>query len=160
MIYKNPSATLAGHDKVTKYCKDARVGAVARGADGQCVPLEKLPVDAVEFIAGLWRVQVDFPHEIITVRGRAMVLGRKHDAAEFGAFHYYDGYLVSNNCYGPFIGDTPNYVVGRVDTATGPIWAYGASIPAVRAFLSVALFDRNRSMIFSAEGMNIDKNSR
>lgn len=164
MIYTNPLAKYScaetgGLPKGVLWLQDFH-SARALCADGTLRDLKAIKPDNVEYIAGKWRVQNDFPHKIIDVRGKPMVLGRKHDKVEFDAFHYYDGYLVGYNCYGPFVGLTPNCVVGRVDTATGSVWAYGANIPAVRAFLSVALFDRQRATVFAAEGVKISENSR
>lgn len=165
MIYPNPYAKYncpetGGKSKRALYNQDVKNYALAYRSDDSSSSLCIFPQKNVEFIAGLWRVQNDFPHEIINVRGREMVLGKKHDKVEFGAFHYWDGHLVSYNCYGPIIAKSPNCIIGRVDTASGSVWAYGQGIPEVRSFLSVVLFDRQRDAIFAAEGVKKQENSR
>lgn len=150
---QNKFATQTFAEKHAAYFRDAIRGAVAYRRNGAECPLIKMPMRDVEFIGGLWRVQETLDKQIIDVRDRQFVLGQKLDIREKNQFEYFSAHVVTYNCYGPFISKKPDFIVGRFAGAKNTFWAYGTTIPAVRSFLAVALFDQYADMIFDQENI-------
>ena len=124
---------------------------------GNKYPLTTLPFERVEFISGLWRVQRWFDKPIQVVRGKEFVLYDKINKQEKNLFEYFKAEGVGNNCYGRYVFGTPDCVVAKYDTDTGPLWSYGSTLEQARAFLGIALFDKHIDLIHAAERKNIQK---
>ena len=155
MIYQNPMAKYGcpetdGLDKDALFRRDTAGGVLAIERGGHKRPLSELTPDRVDFIAGFWRVQGDFPHKIQTVRDQDFVVGHQIDRHEQNMFEYYSADLVAYNCYGPYLVGQPT-VVSCFSRGVEKLWAYGPSVEHARAFLAIALFDRNRDLILRAE---------
>ena len=138
--------------KIGAFCKDVyEVKAVM--ADGCSITLgEKgAKLEDVDFVAGLWRVQKNFPYEITRVRDKDVVLMNKLPHQENTNFEYWDAKLVGYNCYGPFVlqGKDANLIVAKYDTDEGCIWGYGTTIESARAFLGLKLYDMYKDVIHS-----------
>ena len=181
MIYKNPLAKYScaetgGLPKGVLMLRDFH-NARALCEDGTLRDLRAMKPDDVEFIGGAWRVQNDFPHQILqfprlridtktgeyVADNRApleLILTEPLPRIEFESFRYWTAQEVSYNCYGPFVCRNKSFVVCRVDTATGPLWSYGDTIPAARSFMAVKLFNRHHAAILAADGVKISENSR
>ena len=113
--------------------KGARVLLGRRGAE----------FNDVEFIAGLWRIQNKFEHEITVVRNREFVLMKKLPYQERTKFEFYSAELVGNNCYGRSVRGVPDFIVARY----GQYSAYGQTIEQARAFLGIRLYDEFQDLI-------------
>jgi len=118
-------------------------------------PLMSLPLDKVDFIGGLWRVQRIFDKQTQFVRGKEFVLYDKINKQEKNLFEYYNAEVVGNNCYGKWVFGTPDCVVAKYDTGNGPLWSYGATLEQARAFLGIALFDKHIDLIHATERKNM-----
>ena len=155
MIYKNPLAKYSCAEsgnmtKAQRYEFDVAARALAFNQYGVGFFLSDFRMDEVEYIAGVWRLQSDFPYQISRVRDRDFVIGEHLNRHEQNGFEYYSAKSVSYNCYGPFVLDGSE-IVACFNAGVEPLCAYGPSIEHARAFLAIALFDRNREMIFAAE---------
>ena len=103
----------------------------------------------VDFVAGLWRIQTKFPHKITCVRDKNVVLMNKLPRQESTNFEYWQAKVIGYNCHGPFIiaSNASDIVVACYDTDNGPLWGYGATIEAARAFLGLKLYDMYKDLI-------------
>ena len=136
--------------KIGAFCKDVyEVKAVT--ADGFSITLgeKDAKLENVDFVAGLWRVQKKFPHEITRVRDKDVVLMNKLPRQENTYFEYWDAKQVGYNCYGQFIlqSQDANLITAKYDTDDGCIWGYGATIESARAFLGLKLYDMYKDVI-------------
>jgi hypothetical protein len=134
-------------DKTIAYLRDKDAGAVAHTEKNTVVPLASVPVQDVEFIAGLWRVQHSFDYEIQMIRDKQMVLGKKLPHTERIPFEYFEAFSVDENCYGKWITSKPEYIVAKYTTDDGIFWGYGKNIEGARAFLGIKLFDTYMDLI-------------
>ncbi|MBR1380312.1 MAG: hypothetical protein IJ560_01870 [Alphaproteobacteria bacterium] len=121
---------------------------------GVPIPMRNVNINDVDFVGGLWRIQRIFPYTVQQVRDKRFVLFDQIERTEKNLFVYYRAASVYENCYGPIIG-APSHVVARYDTDNGPMWAYGDTIEAARAFLGIALFDKHIDLIHAAERRQI-----
>lgn len=121
--------------------------AVAYDCDGNTRPLADCDVNNVKFVAGAWRIQNMFAHQIQRVRGKEFVLLEKIDRTEKNLFEFFRARAVGKNCYGRFLVGGGEFVVAKCETAKGTYWAYGASIEQVRAFLGIRLYDEYKDLI-------------
>lgn len=101
------------------------------------------------FVAGLWRIQDDFPYEITRVRGKDMVLTEKINHQEKTLFEFYRGKLLNYNCYGPFVinDNQHDYIVAKYVTDKETYWAYGETIEQARAFMGIKMYDEYKDVI-------------
>ena len=106
-------------------------------------------MDKLAFVAGLWRIQDDFPYEITRIRDKDMVLTKKIDHQETTLFDFYRGKEVRYNCYGPFVikDDKYDYVVAKYVTDKQTYWAYGKTIEQARAFMGIKMYDEYKDVI-------------
>jgi hypothetical protein len=100
--------------------------------DGREFPASELKRgDKVLHIAGLWRLQNKFPHEIKVIENKEFVINEKlKNSGDF--INFYSANMVGENCYGRFIipgGNT--HIVANC----GIFWGYGVNADAARAFL-------------------------
>jgi len=109
-------------------------------------------LENVDKVAGLWRIQTKFPHKITRVRDKDVVLIKKSKQKDSTNFKYWEAKVVGYNCHGPFIfsGEKPDLIVARYDTDDGPLWGYGATIEAARAFLGLKIWDKYKDVIHAA----------
>ena len=121
------SAYLNDKNKMTKTI-------YAYKSDGSFVPLGQCRLVDLEHVAGLWRVQNEFPHKIENVRGKDFVIGKKIPYKDTSV-DLYEAYPVGENCYGKYIFDRPDYIVGISMTKRGKVSAYGTRIEDVCAYL-------------------------
>ena len=139
-------------------------GAKAVAEDGCKITLgEKgAKLENVDFVAGLWRVQKEFPHKITHVRDKDMVLIKKIDHNENTNFEYWTAKLVGYNCYGPFVieGNSADFIVSRCVIDNGEFWGYGTTIESARAFLGLKIWDELRDVIHAAVFKNVSQNER
>jgi hypothetical protein len=124
-------------EKIRDYNRDRRAGVFAYKSDGTTVPLESVKLSNVEFVAGLWRVQTPFIHKIQDVRDKQFVLDAPLPHREKNHFEFYSAWLVSENCYGECISDSPKYIVAKYTTDNSTYWSYGTTIEQARAFFLV-----------------------
>lgn len=134
-------------EKIRDYNRDRRAGVLAYKSDGTTVPLESVKLSNVEFVAGLWRVQSPFIHKIQDVRDKQFVLDAPLPHREKNHFEFYSAWLVSENCYGKYISDSPKYIVAKYTTDNGTYWSYGTTIEQARAFLGIKLYDEYMDLI-------------
>lgn len=120
---------------------------LAYKSDGTCVPMRDIRLNQVEFVAGLWRVQNDFPYKIENVRKKDFVIGKKLPHVERTLFDFFEAYSVGENCYGKYIGKNPDYIVAKYVTAHGVYSAYGKTIEDARAYLGIKLYDEFQGVI-------------
>ena len=115
---------------------------------GNMQPVERY-FSKYAFVAGLWRVQVDFPYEITRVRDKDMVLTEKIDHQETTLFEFYRAKLLGYNCYGPFVikDDKYDYIVAKYVTDNKTYWAYGKTIEQARAFMGIKMYDEYKDVI-------------
>ena len=109
-------------------------------------------LENVDFVAGLWRVQTKFPHEITHVRDKDMVLMNKIQHTESTNFEYWTAKLVGYNCYGPFVieGNRSDFIVSHCVVGKNEFWGYGTTIESARAFLGLKIWDEMRDVIHAA----------
>lgn len=143
-------------DKNRDFNRARAAGAVAYKSDGTTVSLRDVKLSQVEFIAGLWRFQNEFPHPIQRVRDIDVVLGQKLMHQEKNLFEFFQGYRVANNCYGYFISKKPDCIVAKYTTDHGTYWSYGATIEQARAFLGIKLYDEYMDLIHSVACKNMN----
>ena len=110
-------------------------------------PLINYPMNDVEFIGGLWRVQNQFPYEVQDVRDKQFVLGAKLPHQEKNLFEFYSAMMVSENCYGKSLSVGSKYIVAKYTTDNGTYWSYGTTIEQARAFLGIKLYDEYMDLI-------------
>ncbi|MBO4625892.1 MAG: hypothetical protein J5679_01280 [Alphaproteobacteria bacterium] len=112
-------------------------------------PIKDFEMNKLAFVAGLWRVQVNFPHEITRVRDKDMVLIEKLDHQETTLFEFYRAKLLGYNCYGPFVikDSKYDYIVAKYVTDNKTYWAYGRTIEQARAFMGIKLYDEYKDVI-------------
>lgn len=150
MIYQNPLAKYscpesANLTKAELFRRDIASDAPMTNPYGTYWTLKGAEIDEVEYIAGLWRLQIDFPHKIQHVRDRYFIIGERLPVHESNKFDYYQAQFIDFNCYGPFmLGDA---IVGHFKTARGNFCGYGKNIPEVRSFLASQVFDAYRDVI-------------
>ncbi len=134
-------------DKIHAFNMARASGGYAITDGGGRVPLSQLTSDDVEFVAGRWCVQVDFPYEISMIRDRELILSDRIPHTERIPFEYYRAYRFGENCFGPFLVPSPDVVVAKYETDDGVYWGYGATIEQARAFLGIKLFDQYMDLI-------------
>lgn len=127
-------------------CMDSANQAFAYYSDGHKAPLMNIDVSQVEFIAGLWRVQNPFPHNVQEVRGKLFTLSERLDYKEKNLFEFYRAYPVCENCYGAFVASEA-HIVAKYTTDKETYWAYGKTIEQARAFLGIKLYDEYMDQI-------------
>ncbi|MCR5194480.1 MAG: hypothetical protein K6B71_03075 [Alphaproteobacteria bacterium] len=140
--------------KNTREKSSAWVDAVYKGVlavdeKGNRFPVKNYDMSELAFVAGVWRVQRDFPYEIINVRNIDMVLLNKIDRKESTLFEFWNAKHVEYNCYGPFVstGKSHEYVVAKYATATRTYWGYGKNLEEARAYLGLKLYDEYKDVI-------------
>ena len=137
--------------KVAAYIRDkSKKTVVAYKSDGTTVSLRDCRIDNVEFVAGLWRVQNDFPYKIENVRKKNFVIGRKFPHVERTKFDFYEAFAVGENCYGKYMSTHPDYIVAKYETARGVFSAYGRTIEDARAYLGMKLYDEFQDVLHKA----------
>ena len=122
----------------------------AYGSDGARVPLMGLRIGDVEYVAGLWRIQDEFPYNIENIRKKDFVIGNKLPHIERTLFDFYEAYSVGENCYGKYKFDKPDYIVAKYVTTRGVYGAYGKTIEDARAYLGIKLYDEFQDVIHDA----------
>lgn len=137
------------HAKHLLYKIHCERGALAHSADGKTRPLSECDIRNVKFVAGLWRVQNEFPHTVQYVRGQEFVLLNKINRMEKNRFEFYHARMVGRNCYGPFLVDLP-MIVAKYKTDSQTYWAYGNTIEQARAFLGIRMYDEYSDVIHAA----------
>lgn len=120
---------------------------MAYRSDDTRAPLINYPMNDVEFIGGLWRVQNQFPYEVQDVRDKQFVLGAKLPRQEKNHFEFYSAMMVSENCYGKSLSVGSKYIVAKYTTDHGTYWSYGDTIEQARAFLGIRLYDEYTDLI-------------
>ena len=96
----------------------------------------------VEFIAGLWRIQKEFPYKITNVRKKDFVLVKRLPHYERTNFEYYSAAAVvwgGSGCSADV--SHPDWIVAKYKTPHGICWSYGRTIEEARAFLGIKLCD-------------------
>ena len=141
--FKDPFRKKAEYTSAITYKKKV----YAYSSNGKRKLLKDCPLDTVEYIAGVWRIQDEFPYKIETVRKKDFVIGEKLPHAERTLFDFYAAYSVGENCYGKFIFSAPDYVVAKYVTARGTYSAYGKTIEDARAYLGIKLYDEFQDVI-------------
>ena len=128
-------------------------GGMALDANGKWHPVKNFSMDRLAFVAGLWRVQCDFPYKIVNVRGIDMVLMGKINRVENTLFDFWNAKQVGYNCYGPFISksEKPDYIVAKYITTKGTYMAYGRTVEEARAYLGIKLYDEYKHVIHAIE---------
>ncbi|MBQ8256244.1 MAG: hypothetical protein IJY99_04770 [Alphaproteobacteria bacterium] len=130
-------------------CTNSANHVMAYYPDGSKTPLSNIDVSRVEYIGGLWRVQVSFPYKIQHVRNRDFVLSERLPRQEKNHFEFYRAQMVGYNCYGPFLIPNASRIVAKYDTNRGTFWAYGDTIEQARAFLGIKLYEEYQDLIHS-----------
>lgn len=139
MNQRNSLATQTPAQKRAAYAQDVAAGAVAYYPDLTTKPLASLNIDMVEFIGGVWRVQIPFERDIIDVRGKPFVLLERLPHMEKNRFEYWRASMVYDLAYGRKMGG--EYVVAMYRTNRGVFSSYGSTIEQARAFLGIRLYD-------------------
>lgn len=149
-IQNKLSAFKTDRERKLAWSNDVLAGKLAFYKDGNSEPLVNLPFEWVDFVAGFWRVQVDFPYPIQRVRDQDFVLLEKLPRMERNLFEFYLATRVGVNCYGPFIVPDSHEYVAKYDTDRGTYWAYGDTLERARAFLGIRLYDEFMDVIHVA----------
>lgn len=138
--------------KVAAYIRDKKKKEVvyAYKSDGTTVPLKDCRLANLEFVAGLWRVQNEFPYKIENVRKKDFVIGEKLPHVERTLFDFYRAFSVCENCYGKYIAPAGDYIVAKYVTNRGTYAAYGKTIEDARAYLGIKLYDEFQDVIHAA----------
>lgn len=139
--------------KIGAFCRDVfQTKAITSTGRRVLLGEKEAKLNNVDFVAGLWRVQRKFPHKIVRVRDKDMVLLDKIEHTESTNFEYWTAKLVGYNCYGPFISysDKPDFIVAKYDTDYGPRWGYGKTLEEARAFLGLKMYDEYRDVVHVA----------
>ena len=161
MRYKNSFAEhKTAREKIEAYHRAVATNEMAIKSDGARVALTGVPVEDVEFIGGLWRVQNYFPHKVQCVRDRNVVLADKLSHTERIPFEYWHAYTVSENCYGRYLSAKPDLIVAKYQTDDGVYWGYGNTIEQARAFLGIKLFDNYMDLIHATACRNARNNQK
>lgn len=161
MIYANPLAThKTSTDKARDYYIACANGEYAYHDAVHKELLSLVDVNRVEFIGGLWRLQIDFPYKIERIRDKDFVILEKLPRQEKNLFDFYRAEPVCFNCYGPFtMPGIPN-VVAKYETDKKTYCAYGNGIEQARAFLGIKLYDKCRDLIHGHLCCESDKNNQ
>ena len=144
MIRNSFSEFKTDSQKLVQYLRDKnskKETVCAYKSDGTRVPLKDCRLINLEYVAGLWRVQDEFPYTIENVRKKDFVIGNKLPHEERTGFIFYEAYSVGENCYGKYKSDKPDYIVAKFETPRGVFSAYGKTIEDVRAYLGIKLWD-------------------
>ncbi|MFQ6778391.1 MAG: hypothetical protein ACLRFI_03830 [Alphaproteobacteria bacterium] len=158
MIARNPLASYPDiNEKKRAYDIACNDGKLALKSDNTWVELKSVPMDRVEFIAGLWRVQNKLDVTKQHVRDKDFILGRRLDVHEKNKFDFYDAAMVEYNCYG-LLQFGSRYIVAKYETDKGTYWSYGTTVEQARAFLGIRLYDEYMDLIHSVACKN--KNSK
>lgn len=149
MITNSYSDFKSDAQKIIAYVHDTKKKntVFAYKPDGTRVPLKSCGMNSVEFVAGLWRVQNEFPHKIENVRKKDFVIGEKLPHVERTLFDFYKAYSVGENCYGKYISGNICYIVAKYVTNRGVYSAYGKTIEDARAYLGIKLYDAFQDVI-------------
>lgn len=146
MNNRNPLATQTIEQKNKQYAHDCATDARAYSDATTSVPLRDVPVDKVEFIGGLWRIQNPHSYTITIVRDRPMILGDQIQHSERTFFKYYRAGFVTYNCYG-LLKPHFDMIVAQYTTDNGTYLSYGKTIAEARAFLGIRLYDQYMDVI-------------
>lgn len=161
MIYKNPSAT---HKNIYAKARDYYISCLncEQVVDKKAnkTPLWLADINRVEFIGGLWRIQIDFPYKIERVRDKDFVVMEKLPRQEKNLFDFYRAKTVTFNCYGPFIMPDDWDYVAKYETDEYTYCAYGRTIEQARAFLGIKLYDECADLIHEKLCKKICKNKQ
>ncbi len=150
MIYKNPLATHATVvDKARDYYAACVNGEYAYYDATRKELLSLVDIERVEFIGGLWRIQIDYPYKIERVRDKDFVIMDKLPRQERNLFDFYRAKSVTFNCYGPFTMPDDFDFIAKYKTDKCTYCAYGRTIEQARAFLGIKLYDEYMDLIHS-----------
>ena len=144
MIRNSYSDLKTDTQKFAQYMRDKnkKETVYAYKSDGSRIPLNDCRLINLEHVAGLWRIQDEFPYEIEIVRGKPFVIGKKLPHTERTLFDFYEAFRVCENCYGKYLFKTEqNYIVAKTVTSRGTFSSYGKTIEDVRAYLGIKLCD-------------------
>lgn len=135
--------------KSSAWTRACRNGTMALDCNNKWHPVSDFDIGSLAFVAGVWRVQDKFPHEITRVRDQDMVLIKKLNRVENTLFEFWSAKVVGYNCYGPFIIDCSqtDYIVAKYDTDYGTRWGYGRTIEDARAYLGIKMYDEYKDVI-------------
>lgn len=139
--------------KFSQYMRDKnnkRETIYAYKSDNTRVPLTDCRLINLEYVAGLWRVQNEFPYTIENVRKKDFVIGKKMPHVERTLFDFYEAFAVNENCYGKYISGNADYIVAKYVTNRGVYSAYGKTIEDARAYLGIKLYDAFQDVIHRA----------
>ncbi len=152
-------------NKLSEFCDESRGGAKGKfdayerdcaggkmafksvGTQLEEIPLRTLSPNDVDFVAGQWRVQNKFDANVIKVRDKYFVLGKRLENTEKNHFEYYSANIVGYNCYGWYVINDSTMVVAKYKTRDGTYWAYGDNVARARAFLGIRLYDEYSDLI-------------
>lgn len=152
MIKNSYSDFKTESQKVAAYIRDKKKKEVvyAYKSDETKVPLKDCRLVNLEFVAGLWRIQDEFPYKIENVRKKDFVIGNKLPHVERTLFDFYQAFSVCENCYGKYMSKTCDYIVAKYVTNRGTYAAYGKTIEDARAYLGIKLYDEFQDVIHAA----------
>jgi hypothetical protein len=111
-------------------------------SNGGKILLRNLDKQEAVFSSGFWRYQNPFNKETKIIRDKEFVIGEQLSIIEKNNFKYFHAKLVGKNCYGKYESNT-EYIVANY----GNNWAYGESLPSVRAFLGNKLFHLYKNIL-------------
>lgn len=161
MIYANPLAThITFTDKTRDYYIACANGEYAYHDAVHKELLSLVDINRVEFIGGLWRIQIDFPYKIERVRDKDFVVMEKLPRQEKNLFDFYRAKTVTFNCYGPFTMPDDWDYVAKYETDKYTYCAYGRTIEQARAFLGIKLYDECANLIHEKLCKKICKNKQ
>lgn len=155
MKYNNPLATHKDiESKRHAFLTAGRNGEKAIDQEGREHLLRDLNMDDVEYIGGRWRVQNKFEYNIQVARGEEFVVLEKINRIEKNRFEFYRAAAIGINCYGRWFIPGQERILAKYETDDETFWAYGKTIPEVRAFLGISLYDKYADLIHSVACKN------
>ena len=129
---------------------DDKVIVQAVAENGRRVQLGKLGarVEDVDRIDGIWYIQTKFPHRIMHINEKDMVLIKKYNQEEKSPFEFWTAKPVNYNHYGPFIEQNAEYfLVAKYETNNRVIWGYGKTQQEVYKYLETKLYNEYKEIV-------------
>ena len=128
---------------------DDKVIVKAIAENGRHIQLGKFGarIEDVDRIDGIWYIQTKFPHRIMHINEKDLVLINKLNKEKDSYFEFWTAKSVGYNCYGPFIEQDKNYIVAKYETNNRVLWGWGQTQGEACKYLETKLYNEYKEFL-------------
>ena len=103
-------------------------------------------IEDVDRIGGVWYVQSDFPHKVMHVNEKDMVLIQNLNNEKGSHFDFWTAKSLGYNNFGPFIEQKNDYIVAKYETNNRVVWGYGKTIEEACKSIETRLYNEYKEI--------------